>query len=499
MTVALTVAATVGVELGAVELVAPVPPVDLTPAGHRETVRWRGVDGASGATVGHASLVVSPTLVGYRSLGSGATAHTGVAEIEVRSPDPDALVRGLRIPGLVHEKGGNDRPAVTPGYLAANGLHLIVRPKVGGQLLAPVVAVPPLPAVKELPAQLTGGSLSGSLLSLPDLAGAAWVLKLVHGDSPQEFEPQAFSHGNVEVLAAPMPGGITIAGPDGATLFTVAGPVRSPITVDPTAALQRQLAAAVGTTPAGETVEAGVVVSARSAGSAVVRFRLDGVVQRAVASRLTVEAEGRRVHLPLPPPDPGRPARSAVADVTITHHGLAVHPVSDRAPTASGDLRGPVVRVDPVVRVLPPEALAGLAIGRVGVIGWPLGPTDLAVTVLGATAQVGDLRPVPGRCPPSMVWFAFERPVPVSAPVVVSLRAVRGAFAWVADPEPLVQLAVTVRPEGERVTVGSASIVLSGEETVAGGTSIGGPGGWDVDTDQFCTVTLSNLILEFDP
>jgi hypothetical protein len=429
-----------------------------------------------------------------RSLGVVAAAKEAVTSIVVESPAPGVLVRSLRVPDLVRHDGEDRHPVASSGDLA--GFRLVLTPIVGGQDQAPVVAVPALAARKALPAQLTGGSLSGSLFSLPDVAGAKFRVTLVDGDAPEDFDRQTISHGDVVMYAAPSPVGLHIDGPDGAELFAMTGPITSGVTTDVKAALQRHLNATVGEDP----LAARVTLRSDVVGSASVLWTTSGgVIERAVEGRISVDTTGDPARLDLPPPHPGRTPTRTVADVTVTHNGMALHPISDPMPIADAGVGGPTVRDLAVVRVLAPEALRDQQLTRVGVVGWPLADCDLSMTVLGRTVSMTGLPAPTARREATLVWFDLGDPLLVDAPIELSLTATRGAFGWIADPDPLVRVAVAVSPAGEQVTVGGCLVDLTGDETVVTGAELAGTDGWDVATDQFCTVSLANAVMEFEP
>lgn len=465
--------------------------VTVPPSGYAVSDAWRGVAGATGGRVTSASVTVRPDLGGpRRSLGVAVGARRRVQEIVVDAgPVP---LRALRIPGLVRVVGEDETPINGPGALTGS-LRLIVTPS--GAPAAPVVAVPPLPRRGQLPAQLTGGSLTGSLLVLPDLVGRLTV-RLVEGDTPEDMTPQDFHHGDVEMFAPPMPVGLHVDDPGGAEVSSLAGLLRTPASHDLTAAVNRYVAAEA---PAGGSLSVGATIRSDVVGRASVTWAVSGArIERAVRDRLSVEVAGAPTEVVLPPPHPGRAPRANRADVTVVHHGVAVHPVSDPLPATDSDLSGPTVRDRRVVRSLPPRALDGLVLRRVAVIGWPRDETDLTLSVLDASASVTGLTAATARTRPEVVWFDVGELL-VDRPVELALTATRGAFLWVAAPEPLAKVAVGAEAAGERVRVGGVGIDLTGPETVVHAAPVVGTDRWPVATDQFCTVTLSNLVMEFAP
>ncbi|MGH9138926.1 MAG: hypothetical protein ACRD0G_18090 [Acidimicrobiales bacterium] len=491
-----------GVEMAATESIAFVlaEPVDVTPSGHEATISWRGVAGATGVRIDRARVTVHPTTSGVgRRLGVAAAGHSDVTDIDVVSPAPGTLVRSITISDLqVHEEGRDEPRRVDTEGLGS--FRLVLAPNVNGAVQAPTIAVPALASRNALPAQLTGGSLAGSVLSLPDVTGDRFRVTVVTGDAPEDFVPERITHGDVVVHAAPGPVGLHVVGPDGSELYARGGPLTVGETVDVSAALQRHLgAAATELGGPGDALTAAISVRSDQRGQASVNLDVSGVIERKIGERLSVECTGGPVTIDVPAPHPGRAARHTVADITVTHHGAALHPLSSQLPIADAALGGPVVRDVAVVRRLPPQALAGEQLARVGVVGWPLAGCDLSLSVLGQTAAVTDAAAPAGRRDPSVVWFVFPDPILVNAPVELALTATRGAFGWIADPDPLVRLAVAAQPAGRGVTVGGNTVSLTGAETTVAGAILDGSGSWGVVTDQFCTVSVANAVMEFAP
>lgn len=468
-------------------------PIDVTPAGTESTLNWRAVSGATGVRLDASTVTIAPTVSGERDVGVVSPGKNRVDSFTVTSPAPGALIRSLSIPNLRRHEGDEEIDIDSVGTLGS--FRLVLTPIVGGQELAPIISVRSIPRVNALPAQLVGGALSGSRFTLPDVVGDKFKVTVVTGDAPEDFVSQSISFGDVRMSVAPGPVGLHLDGPDGAEIYAVAGPITARTEYDVSAAVQRHLGGVVvdGAPSAAITVRSDVV------GSASVRWITNGRVLRRFDDRLTVETTGSAASIAVPAPKPGRASAVTIADVVVTHHGSALHPLSDALPTTDADLGGPRVRDVPVVRELPPEALRDQYITRLGVIGWPSDNTDLSLTVLDATATVVGLGGSRDRDPATLVWFEFDEPLAVDRSVSVTLVATRGAFDWIADPDPLLRIVVTATPSGERVVVAGRTIWLTGEETVEMRTALSGTDEWSVDTDQFCTVAISNAVMEFAP
>lgn len=462
--------------------------VTISPSGHVLPTAWRAVVGATGARVDSAVLTVDPVTTGSgRDVGVVAAAKDPTTSITVTPPVAGVPTRALTIPSLRAAPDGDALPL-------SSDLHVVVRQ--GG---TPVVAVPPLPADHYLPAQLAGGSISGSQLTLPDLVGPLTV-SVAAGRTLDALTSLNFAHGDVRLRTAPMPVGLHVIGPDGDEQVAVPGPLRTTLTHDLAPALQRHLTAAVrdgtgGTAP--------VTLRSDATGDARVRLTVSGfVIERRVEGRPSVECEGAATSVPRPGAAPGRAPRHTRADVTVTHHGAALHPSSDPVPTADADVGGTAVRDRDVTRRIPAATLAGERLVRVAVVGWPHGETDLALTVAGATLTATALPGVDGRGAPHVVWFTLPAPAAVDGPVDVALRATRGTFHWyepAAGSGPAVRVAVASSPVGTRVVVGGVRIDLTGPTTTVSGALLAGTDGWTVETDQLCAVTLADAVMEFAP
>ena len=460
-------------------------PVTVPPAGHVLSTPWRAVAGATGARVGRALLTLDPVTAGDgRDLGVVAPGKRPTTSITVRPPDPRVPTRALTVPQWVTAPDGETFPW-------SDDLHVMVR-----QDGRPVVAAPPLPAVGYVPAQLPGGTVSGSRVTLPDLLGDL-TLTVVSGRTLDALTELPFAHGDVRLRAAPMPVGLHVLGPDGDEQLAVAGPVRGRVSHDLAPALARHLAVAVRTEPGGT---APVTVRSDVVGEAHVQLDVqDVVIERALDGRLTVSCDGTATTLPRPGVAPGRAPTRTRADLTVTHHGAALHPASDPVPAVDAGLGGPTVRDEPVTRRVAAATLADARLVRVGVVGWPSAGTDLSLVVLGRTVTATGLVGPVGRSTPQVVWFDLGDAVAVDRPLEVTLRATRGTFAWLAAPEPAVRLAVEAPAAGAHVTVGGLTVTLTGPETHVPGVSLAGTDGWDVTTDQLVTVALSSAVMEFAP
>jgi len=478
------------------------PAVTIDSTGVPLPFTWRPVPGSTGTRVASAPVRVLPATGGDGRDVGAVTAGGTTTAFTVRLPAGEMLLRGLRIPNLVRHDGEDEYPI--NGQQDLGEFRLVVRPVVNGQVQAPVVAVPPVSGQNMLPAQLAGGSLSGSLLRLPDLVGSRFEVSLCSGGEPDDFEAVTISIGDVRGLVAPQPSSVSVKDAAGAVAVAFNGPSVAMIELDLAAPLQRHLDQVVSD-PTVNRADGRVV--AAGPGSAQLRWSPEVTLLRAVDGRASVSLTGEPASLDLGVSPAGRDPLRTRADLTITHDGLALHPLSDPVPAQPAGLSGPVVSATPVTRALAPQALQGFRIGRIGVVGRVMQAADLTISLecgQGAptTATLSDLDAATG--PGNQVrWFELDEAVMVSGPVRVSLTATRGRFGWVTTAgeagSPAVRWAVVTDPAGTRVTVADTVLTLTGIETALTGATLSGPSPLAVTTDQFCTVAASSAVQEFAP
>lgn len=486
------------------------------------TESWRTVSGATGIEVDAASLLI-------RSAPSSATVNLGVIagsvsnhnRLVVTIPGGTRAVRTLKLNGFTRPDGSDDIAIWDSDDLDERLAVAVIEP---GSATAgsPVHVVPSVRARGAIPRQLTGASFSGRVLTLPFLRAAQLELTRVENDFPEEFQTKPFSVSSVEASIAPHPEDVSVSGPDGALLFSFPGPfdqTASPLQVDLRVPLELALNAALDDERpliAAFTVDAEVEGQIRASS-----ITASGAVVRAFDEPRWVELSGRPVAAELPgPPLDARAPISATADVTIVYEGLRLHPLSSAVPSGPGGLVGTVVRAEPVVAPLPPAALRGERLGRVGIIGRAVGVTDLTVRLVSMVGGVpGDPLGGPGTISRTgdsqdddLLWIDLPEPTVIDGPVGVSVVATRGAFRWVADTErendartrPTLLLAVVDDdPGGRPVMLGTAAIGLGETKRTINGLTLpasgfaGGPP--ELSSDLFCRVQLAHLRLRYAP
>lgn len=491
-------------------------------AGTALTVDWRAVSGATGVAVDAASLALGPLDARSpgRSLSTLLGAMEGTEAILTVSGGPLAI-RSLYLDGfeVLDAPAGEWRAVHDPGDLPA-GYRVAVSVPQGNGFSAPVHAVPGVevnPGV--IPTLLAGASLEDRVLRLPDVETTRLRLQVLSGEFPGELRPETFRVDGISARAAPEPADLEAVDAGGQSLWQQAGRLGALAVIDLTAAVKRTLQQSLD---AGDGPHTTVTVRAGKPGEAATSLvTASGRVLREVGGKLgaTCEGDASVVEIPGPPLDVRQPAR-ATADVVVRHQGLRLHPLSDPVPDRTGDLHGAVLSGDgPVVRVLPPEALCGESLGRVGLVAVVREPADLAVRLLevrggvpvgplgGAHATV-TVEPVDGfaAARPRVVWLDLSAPLVVDRAIAIEATASSGRVQWVAnaDGAPGLRFAVTLEdPTGTLVRLGSLEIPLKGARTELLGQELptaAFAGAWPrVSTDQFCDIVISKLTLEYLP
>jgi hypothetical protein len=258
--------------------------------------------------------------------------------------------------------------------------------------------------------------------------------------------------------------------------------------------------------------EASITLKGKTAGrlrgSAIA---VQGHLQRTFTDKVKTAFEGNRQTLPLGALDARAPS-SVRADVSIVHEGLRLHPLSRAVPQASGGLSGRVVGAAPAVQQLPPEALRGEVLLRVGVAGFASsgslslrlleGAGEKAGTAIPDTFAQADVTATQSAAEPAVTWLHLNKPFAVDRRFSVELTAA-DRFLWVeGEGQPVLLFAVAADPGGS-VSIAGKSFAIAGERTDMTGQTLpaapfaGGP--VQAETDQFCRLTLSNLRLRYAP
>ncbi|CRZ14805.1 hypothetical protein [Mycolicibacterium neworleansense] len=444
-----------------------------------------------------------PDFAGY-SLGELASGPGNELTVSVPA---GRRIRALKLTGL--KADGITFRSV--GDLKVNGYRIAVSQPAPGGGWTPVVAVPAVAGSGPIPPMLTGATFDSAVLRMPDLAGPLRIA-VVKGATPAEFEIRPLTVQRVYGWAAPTPVDLTLTGPDGATLWSFPGPLpegteqRQDVTVALAAAVEQLRAA-------GGPVAGSVKLTSKY--PCQVRFRLTpvaGELIRELSGTTTVELSGEPVALPVDSPLPLAAPASVLADVRVTYNGCRLADVSDPMP-APGAQHGAVVRQDRVLRVLPPLALRGEQISRIGLVGYCPQRTELLVRLVAATpipsGTAADALGEPGTVTvdPStavgVIWIDLPQPVRVEEAAAIEVSAGTGTLYWVADPDPLVRIVVLdPDPAARPIRLGGHTLLTVDQPTITA-VRVGLPaeaylaGAPVLASALFCTVEITDARLSY--
>jgi hypothetical protein len=165
------------------------------------------------------------------------------------------------------------------------------------------------------------------------------------------------------------------------------------------------------------------------------------------------------------------------------------------------------VRDTPVTRTLPPLALRGEQITRVGLVGFCDPGTALLMRIVAAGSATalgapGVTSPDPGTRP-GVVWVDLPAPVTVDVAVAIEVSASAGRFFWVGDPQPLVRIVVAdPDPAGRPVVLGDVALFTLPEPELHAVRVALPPAPFTGDTlvlasALFCTVEITDVELRY--
>jgi hypothetical protein len=478
------------------------PAVSVAPPGHELRVAWAPASGAQTAETSGGTLTVAPAAATLALGALGATPVDNRRAWQITVPGPNAL-RALRLTGL-RLSGGSE--LTSRAQLDSNGLRLVVSIEVGGRW-TPTWSVPPAASRGLVPEQLVGATFSGRVLSLPDVRVPRLRLALARGSGPDNFAPEAMEIDGAEGTAAVLSGALELVSPEGAVTWSHPPPLPGPQTADLSvpAALALNARLAAGAAPD---------VTFRLRGTAAMLAdltlaRLGGALVRTWPGVLALDLAG----VPAPLPLTGAPLAtetpaSATAGVVVRYAGRRLHDAVRDAVPAAGAATGPVVGETPVVRELPPAALAAAPVASAAPIGRAPEGCELSLELVDATSGE-PLGPAGALVvPPStdLAAHAIELPVGETGdrPTNIALRATAGRFLWAAgaDGRPLLRIVVhDPDPGGRAVRVGGHTLCTVDSRVVTSATvpaaALRGPSPPLVSSDLLLTLELADLTLRY--
>jgi hypothetical protein len=478
--------------------------VDVAAPGHELAFSWDGAAGANSVAVTAASLMLR---------------HAAVEETVGAQPVSDGVItipEGKRVASLtlamtIKDDLSKDVPPKDVPYVPSttNPLVITVSPD-GGPFGAPSYAVPDLPANGVFPPTMTGASFANGVLTLPNVAARKLRLSVGRSGFPNDGGTIPASITCTGARLVTWPRDLTLTDEEGTTLWELPGEMQPAdvVSIDLRNAAETLLKKKIGNAPLGGTFR---LQGKGKAGAAFQKPR--GSVVRTFSGVVSTELEGDAVPLALAPP-PITPAPSrAIADLTVTYRALRVlDTVSSPVPAQAGGIAGIVVGSEPVLRAFPSQALNGLTIARIGIIG--RAPVDCELVaeffdnssgapgaaLAGAAAAVLTASGVV-----KTIWLDVPPHDTLDVPVVLSLRTNHGRFLWAVGPAPLVRVAVPdPDPAGRTVNLAGRAVlpVTATNEIHAPASSIdvaafaGAP--LIADSLLFVSFDVSDLRLEYD-
>lgn len=499
--------------------------IDVTADGTPLRLDWPRVSGATEVALTSARItLLPPTGAGAGlDLGDLRGAFSG-ERCTVTVPDGPRPVRALRLAGLrLEDADATPLPRKSALTGAPTPVRLAIAVKLGG-VLAPVgYAVPhigPSPSQPPYvtPPLLAGASYADNVLTLPDVMAEELQIMVVTGSDPEDFAPVSFALDGVSGRAALSPQDVSLLDGTGAAFYSGAGPITAATTVDAKNAVQRALEAAIKD---GAQPSITLKVTGRTEGKlGTFGIVASGEVRRVFDDKIAVTLEGGAVTPAIPgaPLDPQTPF-SATADVVVEHAGLRLHDLSDPVPAAAGGQFGQVLTMEaPLWRPLPPMAMRGEVLRRIGLVGFGLTPATLGLRVLAAGPGGAMIAPpdlATGTCEiaapvlttpqkPQVFWCDLGEGVEIDRAIGIEVTARTGRFLWIANGDrPLLRFAVTHDlVGGETVRIGSHALAITAPRTTLNAQALT-PAVFTsppvIDSTHFLTLTLSRLTLGYAP
>ncbi len=450
----------------AVEFKLLIEPVAIGPPGYEIEVSWPPAAGAGLVEVDAAlaqvgGAVVSETLQGLAASGSGA--HR-----EIAVPAGKRL-QSVTLSGLEWVDAEGNAIELRSASDLTGQLRVVLSVPQGSDW-RPLYSVPPIWATEFRPTSLAGATLGGGVLRFPPVEADKVRLSLVDGATPDEFQPQTMNVSISTGEAAVLPRDPELLDPAGGQLWAFPGELTTELgmtDVDLRFSLQDALQTALD---AGEPLTATFRLQAAEAAEAYLSFGgAGGSLVRQFPGILSTPLEGDPARLALAPEGPPlavEPPASARADLTVAYAGIRVlEEASDELPASPGGVAGRILGEEWVARAMPPAALGGLPLARIGLVGRSPESCELSVRARDPSVPAA----APG--PPGVVeveasdlmgtvWVELPAQE-LSDPVELEARCTRGRFFWAGEPEGLVRIAVYDPDPGSRPLLANGLEILA--------------------------------------
>jgi hypothetical protein len=323
----------------------------------------------------------------------------------------------------------------------------------------------------------TGASFSNEVLSFPYALNGQLRLVLYEKDNPEDFAEARLEAESIDATVEIVPVDLALSGPAGDRIWAFPGEYLSTAqAAQPSLRVPIQLALKNDLAPAhaaNRPLSAEFTLKGNAPHEAVILSfaQPHGALLRQRKGLIHCDLAGDPVALPLDGAlDPQAPS-SVIGGLSIRYQGMRIlADLSDAIPSSSESIEGVVVRDVAVTRAFPPAGLAGIAIGRIGVIGRAPEECELEAQIVRMNAGVaGDPIGPPGRLVVAKsnaiatAWIDLPELDPTDDALALSLRALRGRFFWARAAEgELMRVRVAVRdpdPGGRPLMLGGSTLL----------------------------------------
>ena len=442
-------------EDGPIEMIMTVVGGDpIPPEGIKQNVSWNLIAGAT-------SIVIDDSRNNLARVTPGIVLED-VDPISVQKEgkyrviaNPDKLpITQLTLRDL--KESGEDMPVLASqsdlSSKPAQPLKLLVSTRDSSQAdWIPLFAIPRVGARNEMPPMLGGASYSNHVVRFPYALTGQIRFALVRNSTPEDFDTVSIEVGAVSARVEHPPVDLQLRLGENQVLWEMPGPMpvsQGTAEVDIRVPVELALGADLG--PASEenrSLQTELTLTAGPNSSAAFSFsQPHGAILRQHSGVTRIKLEGLPAPISFDTAFDSITPDSVVSDLHVRYDGLRLlDGFIDELPAAGTSVSGWVVRSEPRLRELPPQALIGHDVARIGLIGWSAEGCELDVQFRDAAGQpVGDagLLAVSASSHPELHWVEMPGRPDVEKSVNLFVTARSGQFFWVDREQPAIRIAV---------------------------------------------------------